>query len=45
LAAGIYFATESAPKQESIAAAALRGLALPDADGRNSASINGAVKW
>ena len=33
LAAGIYFGTERTPSQEPIAAAALRGLALPDADG------------
>jgi thiol-disulfide isomerase/thioredoxin len=33
LAAGIYFGTGSAPDQKPIAAAALRGLALPDADG------------
>jgi peroxiredoxin len=33
LVAGIYFGTNGAPRQEPIAAAALRGLALPDADG------------
>ena len=33
LAAGIYFGTETTPHQEPIAAAALSGLALPDADG------------
>lgn len=34
LAAGIYYGTNSSPTSQPIAAAALSGLALPDADGK-----------